>query len=327
MSWNEWSLTVQKRTETFLTWRKRRKLKKKEIQRRKNPVLDWVEVILSAVFIVLLINQYLFQAYQIPSGSMENTLEIGDRIFVNKIIYGPELIPGMFKVPGFTTPKRSQIAIFENPTYLSKGPLFDIVHRLLYMLSFTFIDIDRDEEGNPAVHFLIKRVIGVPGDRLRVVKGFMQFLPPGELDWIGEEELKRRLGVSYPVNRIFDVSKYEALETLAVGTAQEDAGLKQRISTATAARDLAGTRYKDQYFFEKVWNRTRYAISPFDLRYGSEWRRRQLGWYIGEGYIFPMGDNRDNSRDARYFHAVRMQKVLGEAALRFWPIPRLGGIH
>ncbi len=323
----DWQQTVQFRTEQFLTWRKRHKLLKKEKQKRKNVVLDWIEVILSAVFIVLLINQYLFQAYQIPSGSMENTLEIGDRIFVNKFVYGPELIPGMFKIDGFQTPARGQVAIFENPTYLSKGPAFDVLHRVLYMLSFTLVDIDRDAEGNVAVHFLIKRVIGVPGDKMRVVRGEMEFQLPGETAWIEEEVMKSRLGFDYPINRLFDVERYDALADLATGIAQEDAGIPISVDINKANRELAQTRYRDKYFFDKVWNRVRYEINPLDARYAAEWRRRQLGWYIDSGFIFPMGDNRDNSRDARYFHAVKMGKVLGRAAVRFWPLPRLGGIR
>jgi signal peptidase I len=322
-----WLQAIQSNTEALLTWRKRRKLIKKEKQKRKNPVLDWVEVILSAVFIVLLINQYLFQAYQIPSGSMENTLEIGDRIFVNKLVFGPELIPGMYKIGGLEMPKRGQVVIFENPTYISKGPAFDILHRVLYMLSFTLIDIDRDEAGNVAVHFLIKRVIGVPGDRLRATRGEMEFLLPGETQWVDERAVKERYGFDYPTNRIFDTEKYGALEELAIGVAQEDAGILARVDMDQANRDLVGTRYRDKYFFDKIWNKTRYEISPFDRRFGSEWRRRQLGWYIGDQSIFPMGDNRDNSRDARYFHAVRMEKVLGKFAVRFWPLSRLGGIR
>ncbi|MDR1898832.1 MAG: S26 family signal peptidase, partial [Treponema sp.] len=76
-------------TESYLTRRARIRRIKKEKQRSKNPIVDWIEAFLWAAGVVLLINQYLFQAYQIPSGSMIDTLLIGDRVFVNKIIYGP----------------------------------------------------------------------------------------------------------------------------------------------------------------------------------------------------------------------------------------------
>jgi signal peptidase I len=40
-----------------------------------------------------------------------------------------------------------------------------------------------------------------------------------------------------------------------------------------------------------------------------------------------MGDNRDNSHDARYFGPVRLEKVLGKALFRYWPLYRLGGVR
>ena len=77
--------------------------------------MDWIDAILSAVVIVLLINQYLLQAYQIPSPSMEPSLLVSDRIFVNKIVYGPELIPGMLKLPGFRHPARGMSSSSKAP--------------------------------------------------------------------------------------------------------------------------------------------------------------------------------------------------------------------
>ncbi len=320
----DWQTQLQTLTERFLTWRKRRKLIKKEKQRRKNPVLDWIEVILSAALIVLLINQYLFQAYMIPSESMVASLEIGDRIFVDKLVFGPELVPGRFKVSGFRLPRRAEVVIFENPTYISKGPVFDIAQRLLYMLTLTLVDIDRDESGEPAVHFLIKRAIGMPRDRMRVVRGNMEFQPQGETGWITEAELKKRLGLGYSTRRLFPADSYAALDRLTRAVALDDAGIKSGVDTARLSQQLEGARFRDIYHAELVWNQTRYEVSPHSTRYGREWRKRDLGWYVGERHLFPMGDNRDNSRDARYFNAVTFDKVLGRAAVRFWPLGRVG---
>ncbi|MCK5674898.1 MAG: signal peptidase I, partial [Spirochaetales bacterium] len=108
-----WITTVQDVTEKILTYRKRKKLKQKKKQQAKNPILDWLEAFIWAAGVVLLINQYLFQAYQIPSGSMIDTLLIKDHIFVNKIIFGPELIPGKFKIPSTIKPERNDVMIFE----------------------------------------------------------------------------------------------------------------------------------------------------------------------------------------------------------------------
>ena len=247
-----WQEQLQVGTERLLTWRKRRKLVKKEKQRRKNPVLDWVEVIVSAALIVLVINQYLFQAYMIPSESMVSSLEIGDRIFVNKLVYGPELVPSLFKVPGFRQPRRAEIVIFENPTYISKGPTFDIAQRLLYMLTLTLVDIDRDEAGEPAVHFLIKRAIGMPRDRMRVVRGNMEFMPRGETAWITESELQQRLGLHYTTRRLFPADSYATLDTLTRAVALQDAGIATDVDTAKLSQQLEGARFRDIYDAEQV---------------------------------------------------------------------------
>ncbi len=138
--------------------------------------MDWIDAIFSAVVIVLLINQYLLQAYQIPSPSMEPSLLVSDRIFVNKIVYGPELIPGMLKIPGPWQPQRGDVIIFESPEYISSGPVVDILQRIIYMVTLSLVDIDKDENGNPKHHFLIKRAIGMPGDRIRMNQGDVEIL-------------------------------------------------------------------------------------------------------------------------------------------------------
>lgn len=121
---------------------------------------------------------------------MIDTLLIKDHIFVNKIIYGPELIPGKFKLPGFTEPKRNEVIIFESPNYISKGPVFDIVQRVLYMLTLSLVDIDKDENGKPKPHFLIKRAAAVGGDSVRFRKGELEIKPPGFEEWMSEKDLK-----------------------------------------------------------------------------------------------------------------------------------------
>lgn len=150
-------------TERLLTWRLRRKARRHLRQSRKHPVVDWIEAFLQAAFLVLVINQYLLQAYQIPSGSMIDTLLLGDRIFVNKVVYGPELLPGVVKLPGFAQPQRNEVIVFENPSYISRGTLFTILQRVLYMVTLSLVDIDRDESGQPRAQLLIKRAVGAGG--------------------------------------------------------------------------------------------------------------------------------------------------------------------
>jgi len=324
---DRWQHTLVAKTEQFLSWRKRRHNEKKEAQKKKNPILDWVEAFIWAAFVVLLINQYVLQAYQIPSGSMISTLLEGDRIFVNKLIYGPELIPGMLKMPGFTEPSRSSVIIFENPSYISKGPIFDIVQRVLYMVTLSLVDIDRDQYGRPRAHFLIKRAVGVAHDRLRLREGNMYFRPEGENRWYSEEEFKKLSGLEYHQRRLVQQEQYPMFKDAAEATVYRELSIPLTDKQKQAIDAVTQLQYVDGYYLDMARNETFFAANPQNERYASREQFYENGWYVPSGRIFPMGDNRDNSRDARSFGAVSEQKVLGRAMFIYWPLQRLGAIR
>lgn len=105
--------------------------------KRKHIIREYAESILIAVLLALFIRTFIVQAFKIPSGSMEDTLAIGDHLLVNKFIYGtkiPFTDKSLFKL---RDPKRGDVIVFEYPEDPSKD--------------------------------FIKRVIGVPGDVVQVV--------------------------------------------------------------------------------------------------------------------------------------------------------------
>jgi len=104
--------------------------------KRKSLVREYAESILIAVLLAMVIRTYLIQAFKIPSGSMEDTLAIGDHLLVNKFIYGTKLPFSNKRVLTLRDPRRGDVIVFEYPEDPSKD--------------------------------FIKRVIGTPGD---VVEG------------------------------------------------------------------------------------------------------------------------------------------------------------
>src|SRR3989454_10047581 len=79
----------------------------------------WAGSVVVAVLIWIVLRSYLIEAFRIPSASMENTLLVGDFLFVNKAIYGGELeIPGtglrFLRVPGYAEPERGGIVVFRS---------------------------------------------------------------------------------------------------------------------------------------------------------------------------------------------------------------------
>lgn len=111
---------------------------------RELPVL-----LLVAFLLALLIKTFLVQAFFIPSGSMENTLGIGDRVLVNKVVY--HLHP----------PRRGDIIVFSDPhpeAQPQRGAVSSFFHWLTEGLGVS---------SNPEKDF-IKRVIGLPGDTVEI---------------------------------------------------------------------------------------------------------------------------------------------------------------
>ena len=314
-------------TEAYLTRRNRIKRIKKEKQEKRNPVLDWVYAFLWAAGMVLLINQYLFQAYQIPSGSMIDTLLIKDHVFVNKIVYGPELLPGVLKLPSPFKPMRNSVIVFENPSYISRGLAFDIAQRIIYMLTLSLVDIDREESGEPRAHFLIKRAVGMSGDRFIMEKGDMKIRFPGEDRWVNELDYKKARNWNHRITRLVNADRYPGIEAAGQGAAWSEMGLPIPERVNTASQSLSGMRNIDFIAYDKArLEGLRYAM-PNEGRYRQLLARHRLGWYVPEGRVLPLGDNRDNSRDGRYFGPVKMAKILGKGSVKYWPMRRIGPIR
>ena len=314
-------------TERILTARARRKARRRIKQAKKNVVLDWVEAFLQAAFLVLLINQYLLQAYQIPSGSMIDTLLLGDRIFVNKVVYGPELLPGVGKMPGFRRPAQGEVVIFENPSYISRGTGFTILQRVLYMVTLSLVDIDRDESGQPRAQLLIKRAVGASGDRFRVRGGDMEIMPAGETKWISEERFREITEASYSPRRTLTEEDYETIYGAGEALARRDLNLPAMEGDDTRVNELQRLGFGDPFALERARQGYLAAADPSNERLRRRVQFVRVGWYVPAGRILPLGDNRDNSRDGRYFGPVRTSDVLGRAMFIYWPIGRIGAIR
>jgi signal peptidase I len=195
------------------------------------------------------------------------------------------------------------------------------------MLTLSFVDIDRDENGEPRAQFLIKRAAGMAGDRFISDRGEMKILFAGADEWISERDYNAGLGLDHHLSRLVDASAYPALEAAGKVTAYLDLALNPPESLSAQTAALSTLRYPDYFATEAARLELFRSAFPQDSRYRARLARQKLGWYVPEGYIFPLGDNRDNSRDGRYFGPVRKSRVLGRGAFIFWPPRRMGAIR
>ncbi|HWD07553.1 MAG TPA: signal peptidase I [Actinomycetota bacterium] len=190
---------------------------------RELPVL-----VIVAIAVAVLIKTFLIQAFYIPSGSMENTLLINDRILVSKFAYD------------FSTPKPGQIVVFVAPPLATELPPPPAGFQ-------RFVNTVRADLGLPSTsEDYIKRVVAVAGDTVEIR------------------------------NARLSVNGHQVSEPYL------DANARQPTSM---------TDYGP------------YVVPAHD--------------------IFVMGDNRGDSQDSRYFGAIPVSSVVGQAIVRLWPVNRL----
>ena len=88
----------------------------------KSTIREYMEAIVLAIVLTVVIRGLIVQAFRIPTGSMENTLLVGDFLFVNKLVYGSEIDVGIaghrviyYRFPAIRKPQRGDIIVFRYP--------------------------------------------------------------------------------------------------------------------------------------------------------------------------------------------------------------------
>ena len=210
----------------------------------------WVEYGASffpVILVVFLLRSFVVEPFNIPSGSMIPTLQVGDFILVNKYTYGIRLPVLNKKVIDVGEPKRGDVMVFRYPV-------------------------------DPSVDY-IKRVIGVPGDKIAYQN--------------------KRLtvnGVELPVKPMDDYL-------------HED----QKYYSSQFEETIDGVTHRslnDKDAPASVQN-----ADAFPMQENCLYNNEGVMCTVPPGHYFMMGDNRDNSRDSRYWGFVPEANIVGKAFL------------
>ena len=153
-------------------------------------LLEWVDAAFYAIFFVLLINIFIFQVYRIPSESMVPEFMIGDTVIGFKTPSGPAFPLSSFRLPRWKNYKRGDIVILNNPNYpdTPKARLKTFMSQLVYMLTLARVNINTDDNGKPKADPLVKRVTGLPGEKLMLVDGVLYVKHRGDTEFLPVQE-------------------------------------------------------------------------------------------------------------------------------------------
>lgn len=320
---------VETSTEKALTKRKAKRAYNKAKKRTfLSETLEWIDALVFGVFWVIIFNQFLFQLFLIPSPSMVDTLLINDRVVVFKDQYGVEIYPAGPKIAEENRRvQRDDIITFYNPEYNSKGPVFDILSQAIYMGTLSLVNIDKNEDGTPAERLYVKRAAGLGGDNIYFNNGNVYIKAAGTGEWVDEDKFRSDNLLSTGPNRSVDQSLYPGLKAYARITAYNETGIPIPSALIEDFQSVQNSEYSylfDYYEYSREYSAAKASINPESLLARSDNAVYRTGIYVPEGYVLPLGDNRDNSQDGRYFGPVDEKKVNGRVVARFWPLGRIG---
>ncbi len=142
---------------------------------------EWIDALIQAVFIIMLLNIFLFQLYEIPSESMVPAFLIKDRVVVPKTLAGPKFPLSDVGLPYIQDYKKGDIVVFRNPHYTDdrKSEVKTFLSQFAYMCSFTLLKTNRDENGDLKADPLVKRVAGLAGEQLLMMDGTLHYRTAG----------------------------------------------------------------------------------------------------------------------------------------------------
>ena len=196
---------------------------------------------------ILLLRSIVIDWYHVPTGSMKPTIFEGDFIVVNKLAWDLKVPFRTEHISQWGDPKRGDIVVFKNP------------------------------EGGDR---LVKRVIGMPGDVLRII---------GEQIWINEQLISY-----YPLPK----SRFPALNE------------QDRATHTVAAEQLSAATAGDG---NNKPQQPATAVIVHPVMFGPEKRLPPIqgDYSVAKDHYFMLGDHRNDSRDSRYFGAVERSAMLG----------------
>jgi signal peptidase I len=261
----------------------------REKKKSASTLIAYGKTILITLCAALVLKLFVVEAYRIPSTSMENTLQVGDFLLVNKLAYGlhtPRRIP-------FTSTSLSPFTL----------PLFRSVHRGDVVV-FEFPGNRNEVKPSESVNY-IKRCIGLPGDTIEIRLGTVfvngietNFPSQGRRTIHAANNSIRHDPEMFPEGSAFSDVHYGPVVVPKRGD----------------SINLDPATYSQWHIFVEREEHAIHFSTDSILIDG----KALSSYRVQQNYYFVLGDNRDNSMDSRYWGFVPADHLIGEALFIYW---------
>ena len=266
----------------------KKEIETKDGKKRRQTPLEFIKELAIVFGIFLILNSFVIASFEVPTGSMENTVMTGDFLFVNKFIYGgtsPRTIPftsirlPWFRIPALRDVKRGDVIVFEFPGYR--------------------------EEVTPDFVYYLKRCIAIPGDTMQIinkvlyVNNIAQPLPKHlkfeNTGTMPKDMVNPRI---FPKDAPFNEDNYGPI----------------RIPKKGDIINLNKNNFSHWDTFIKREGHTVSVVGEYIVIDG----KPSTSYTVQDDYYFGMGDNRDNSLDSRFWGFIPKTNIVGTPIIVYW---------